>query len=205
MAVEKRKRRSPEETRRLVLETAAAELARTGGNLEMATLARMAGLSEGLAFHYFGNRAGLIAAVVEAFYDRYEAAVIDLRFAGATWQEREKQRVRALVEFYFEEDLTPVILTRLGSEPQVADVEARRSRRQIELAARNISRAQAAGDIPSDRDPEILGAMMLGALRWGVATLWNAKRQLPLDAVFAEIWAVIDAMSRAGQATRGRQ
>lgn len=46
---------------------------------------------------------------------------------------------------------------------------------------------------------------MLGALRWGVATLWSAKRQLPLDAVFAEIWAVVDAMSRAGQAMRERR
>ncbi len=194
----KRRRKSAEETRRQLLTVAADELVRTGGALEMAELAKRAGLSEGLAYHYFGNRAGVIAAVVDAYFDRYEDAVIDLNFEGATWQEREQKRVIELVRFYCDEPLTPVIFSRLGSETEVMTVETRRSERIIDLAAANISRAQEAGDIPRTRDPRILGAMMMGAIRWAIVAVWPSDGNLPSkDELVTEIWAGIEALSHA--------
>src|SRR5690554_5193406 len=60
-----------------LLAAAQTELIEGQGQLEMVAVARRAKVSAGLAYHYFGSKAGLIAAVVEAFYDRYDAAVID--------------------------------------------------------------------------------------------------------------------------------
>ena len=193
----KRKRRSAGETRALVVATAAAELAAGSGALEMASLAKKAGLSEGLAYHYFKNRAGVIAAVVDDFYDRFEERVIDIRFDGDTWQEREKQRVDALVEFYCEDPLTPVIFTRLGSEAEVVEVESRRAARQVDLAEENIRLAQAAGDISKHRDARLLGAMMLGGIRWAVLSALQDRHDLNKKHLKIEIWNAVGALSKS--------
>jgi AcrR family transcriptional regulator len=191
----KRKRRSAQETRDLLLKAAEAEMVEGGGMLEMATLARRAELSEGLAYHYFGNRAGVIAAVIDRFFDRYEATIIDVAFEGDTWQTREKCRVAALVKFYAENPLTLVIFSRLGSDAEVTEVESRRSRRQIDLAANNILRAQERGDIAKERDARLLGAMMLGAIRWAMMSAWQEPVAIDPDKLTAEIWNTIKAMS----------
>ena len=51
-----------------LLEAAEAELIASDGQMEMAAVARRAGVSVGLAYHHFGSKAGLVAAVVDAFY-----------------------------------------------------------------------------------------------------------------------------------------
>ncbi len=195
--VVKRKRRSAAETRALVVKKAAEELVVESGALEMATLAKKAGLSEGLAYHYFKNRAGVIAAVVDDFYDRFEERVIDIRFDGDTWQQREEKRVEALVDFYCEDPLTPVIFTRLGSEAEVVEVESRRAERQIDLAEENIRFAQQAGDISKDRDARLLGAMMLGGIRWAVLSALQGGGHLNKQHLKTEIWNAVEALSRS--------
>lgn len=65
-----------------LIDAAQRELILGQGQLEMLAVARRAGVSAGLAYHHFGSKAGLIAAVVEAFYDQLEAAA----FTGANCQ-----------------------------------------------------------------------------------------------------------------------
>ncbi|MBE7638291.1 TetR family transcriptional regulator [Sneathiella sp. P13V-1] len=195
MTEAKRKRRSAKETRSLIVQTAVKELVSGGGTLEMAALAKKAGLSEGLAYHYFGNRGGVVAAVVDDFYDRFEERVIDIRFEGEAWQQREEKRVSALIDFYFEEPLTPIIFNSLGSEAEVIEVEARRFKRQIDLAEQNIRDAQETGDIPDERDARMLGAMMLGAIRWGVMANLEISKDLDRTHLKTEIWMAVKAMS----------
>jgi len=190
-----RKRRSALETRALLLQTAATELIKNSGALEMTALATRAGLSEGLAYHYFGNRAGVIAAVVDAYYDRFEEAVIDVRFEGSTWREREQQRVEALVGFYYGDPLTPIIFACLGNEPEVVEVESRRFRRQSDLAAKNVSEAQKSGNISPQANPAILGAMMLGAIRWGIMNILQMEGTMSKEEAVQEIWSAVAAMS----------
>ncbi|MCG8493611.1 MAG: TetR/AcrR family transcriptional regulator [Sneathiellales bacterium] len=193
----KRRRRSAAETRAQLLKVAAKELVKNDGALEMVSLAQKAGLSEGLAYHYFGNRAGVIAAVVDDFFDRFEEQIIDVRFDGKTWQDRERQRVSAMISFYFSDPLTPIIFSRLGSDAEVAAVEARRARRQITLAEKNLNEAQKAGDVSKARDPRLMGAMMLGAIRWGIMTYWQSTEPNDQEALFEEIWAAVHALSQA--------
>ncbi|MEH6403665.1 MAG: TetR/AcrR family transcriptional regulator [Sneathiella sp.] len=191
-----RRRRSAIETRAHLLQAAAVELIKNSGGLEMTALAKRAGLSEGLAYHYFGNRAGVIAAVVDAFYDRYEEAVIDVRFVGKSWSIRERQRVTALVSFFYDDPLTPIIFANLGNEPEVVEVESRRFRRQTDLAAKNVREAQKNGDIDPQVNPAILGAMMLGAIRWGIMNMLQTSDRMPKEEANQEIWSAIDAMSQ---------
>ncbi len=192
----RKRRRSSNDTRMLIISIAASELIETKGALEMSELAKHAKLSEGLAYYYFGNRAGVIAAVVDAFYDRYEEKVIAMRFEGATWQIREQQRVKSSVEFFFNEPLTSVVFSYLSNEPEVVGVEKSRFRRQIELTEQNILEAQANGHIAKNVDAGLLGAMMHGAIRWGIMKLLQSSGKLTQEDAAEEIWLAIKAMSR---------
>jgi len=99
-------------TRERLIDAAQAELIQGQGQLEMQAVAKRAQVSIGLAYHHFGSKAGLIAAVVEAFYGRLDAAA----FTGAklpttTWVEREKGRIAATVRFHYAD---PVALLVIG-------------------------------------------------------------------------------------------
>jgi TetR/AcrR family transcriptional regulator, repressor for neighboring sulfatase len=60
----KRRRRTPEEARRLILETAQALIARTGPEgLRLQDIAAAAGISHPLILHHFGSREGLVRAL----------------------------------------------------------------------------------------------------------------------------------------------
>lgn len=60
----KRVRRTPEETRRLILDAARAAIARSGPEgLRLHDIAIAAGVSHPLILHHFGNRAGLVRAL----------------------------------------------------------------------------------------------------------------------------------------------
>jgi len=60
----KRRRRTPEEARRLILETAQALIASTGPQgLRLQDIAAAAGISHPLILHHFGSREGLVRAL----------------------------------------------------------------------------------------------------------------------------------------------
>jgi AcrR family transcriptional regulator len=76
----RRVRRSPEEARRLILETAQALIARTGPEgLRLQDIAAEAGISHPLILHHFKSRAGLVRALTRQaaaeFKDRLVAAM----------------------------------------------------------------------------------------------------------------------------------
>ncbi len=59
-------------TRERLIRAAQEELIQSHGHLEMQAVAKRAQVSVGLAYHHFGSKAGLIAAVVEEFYSRLD-------------------------------------------------------------------------------------------------------------------------------------
>ena len=62
----RRVRRTPEEAKRLILETAQALVARTGPQgLRLQDIAAEAGISHPLILHHFGSREGLVRALIE--------------------------------------------------------------------------------------------------------------------------------------------
>lgn len=180
-----------ERARKRLLQAAAEELIDNRGWLEMAAVARRAGVSVGLPYRYFGTRSGLLTTVVELFYDRLDNAVLHASFPGQSWYEREHERTSAWVRFLFDEPLAPIVLGPLARDADVAAVEAQRLDAAIERGARNIGHGQAEGDLPSGRDPRLLAAAVLGGMRTtvGVALTWQPR---PDPALIAnELWAFV--------------
>ena len=183
--------------RERLLEAAREELISGGGALEVAPLAERAGLSVGLLYRHFGSKAGLAAAVVEDFYDRHDAAVMDLNPApGADWATRERLRTELTVDFHYRDPLAPVVLSRLAREPEVAAVEAERVARHVRLAARNIEIGQRDGELPAELDAGLVGAMVLGGVRQVLAEALSRRRRPARDALVDELWRFIVAAVR---------
>ncbi|TWP52726.1 TetR/AcrR family transcriptional regulator [Lentzea tibetensis] len=179
-----------EAARDRILAAAAEELAETG-DIEVASVARRAGVSAGLPYRYFGTRSGLVSAVVSAFYDRLDDAVTNREFDGETWYDRERARVMAWVGHLYDEPLAPVVLSGLGADADAAGIEMRRLHAAIERGARNIARGQRDGDLPYDRDPELFVAAVLGGVRTAVAVALARTPRPDRARVAAELWAFV--------------
>lgn len=172
--------------------------------MEIAAVAARAGVSVGLNYHHFGSKAGLLAAVVDDFYDRYDAAVIDVNpLPGADWATRERRRVGLLVDFLLCEPLAPLVLARLSGEPEVAAVEARRLARHIELGAGNIALAQRRRQLPADCDPRLLIAMVMGGLRQAIGQVFAGRIERDAATLAEELWALIARTAGAGDGRAG--
>ena len=91
-----------EATRQKLLEAACQELIENEGALEVAKVAQRVGLSVGVIYRHYGSRAGLIAAVIEDFYERHDAYVMEVNPAPkASWAEREKFRIQREIGFCY--------------------------------------------------------------------------------------------------------
>ena len=174
-------------TRARLLEAAQGALIEGGGAAEIGAIAERAGVSAGLAYHHFGSKDGLIAAVVEDFYARY-AAIANARYEGESWAEREIQRTRAGVDFLVEHPFTPTLYGALGRASAVVNVERACMADLIDAGARNIARGQADGDLPRQVDPSLAAAFVLGGTREAVAAaLAGEQRPDPLGLARA-VW-----------------
>jgi AcrR family transcriptional regulator len=178
-------------SRAVLIEAAAAALIDGKGAFEIQDVARRAQVSVGLAYHRFGSKAGLIAAVVDHFYDELERAIDLGDFGEEDWAVREHERLSRLVRFLYEHDLATIIFSTLTREPQVAVVEAERWRDLIDAAARNLRGGQSRGEIAGRHDPGIMGAMILGAVRHAVGHALAATPRPTAAALTRELWTFI--------------
>jgi AcrR family transcriptional regulator len=172
------------------LRAAVEELAETGG-LEVAAVARRAGASTGLPYRYFGTRSGLLIAVLEDFYQRLDAAASMREYTASTWAARERQRIRDWVAFLYAEPLAPVVLGGLVGDAEVVAANTRQLHRLIELGARNIARAQRAGELPADRDPEFLAAATLGGTNTLVSVALTRTPRPPATDLINQLWSFV--------------
>jgi AcrR family transcriptional regulator len=182
-------------TRARLFEAARSELIERRGRLEVESVARRAGVSVGLIYRHFGSKAGLVSAVVQAFYKRFEDEVITSNPApGAEWIAREQMRTVHAVAFHYEDPLAPVVLSRLHLDPAVAALEARELNAHIELAAANVAYGQRAGLVPADLDAHFAAAMVLGGLRRVLADALGREPRPAQRDVAAELWRFVAAI-----------
>jgi AcrR family transcriptional regulator len=186
-----------------ILAAAAQQLAEEG-HVEVARVAARAGVSDGLPYRYFGNRSGLIAAVVEDFHLRLSEAVVYADFPGATWQDRERQRVTAWVHFLYNDPLSPAVLNGVGGDPEVAAGWQRRLALAVEMGSRNIAKGQRAGDLPKGNDPTLLAATVLGGVQSAVAIALATDPRPPEPKVATTLWTFVRAAAEATPAPEGR-
>ena len=120
--------RDPEATRAKILAAAKQLLCDGEGVVEMSWVAKAAGVSQGLAYHYFDSKEGLLSAVVNDFYDRVEDAVLMARLdEESDWEVREKARTQSYIEFLIDDPLGRIVITKLAGTPAVAAVETSRT------------------------------------------------------------------------------
>jgi AcrR family transcriptional regulator len=176
-----------------LMAAAAVELRKGDGDFEMSAVARTAGVSVGLAYHYFGSKAGLIAAVVEQFYEELDQEVMMAKFGLRDWREREKLRVERNVAFHYRHPLAPVVLRRLRREPSVIEIERERVARQVEEGTRNIISAQKQGTVVKNIDPAAATAFTLAGIRALISqALEHPPEQRPSEQELANtIWRLV--------------
>lgn len=177
-------------TRTRLIEAAQGALVEGGGAAEIGAIAVRAGVSAGLAYHHFGSKDGLIAAVVEDFYARYQA-IANARYGGESWAEREIQRTRAVVDFLVEHPFTPTLYGPLGRSSAVVDAESACMAGLIDAGARNIAQGQAEGDLPRQVDPALAAAFVLGGMRQAVAGALVSEEKPDPVALARSVWILI--------------
>lgn len=149
-----------------LVHAAQEELIASHGLLEMQAVAKRAKVSVGLAYHHFGSKAGLIAAVVEGFYNRLEATAFSpSKLVSPDWAGREKERIAAYVAFHYDHPFAPLVVGPLSRAAEVLDVEQAFTRRQLTAGAYNLRAGQRDGVIPADLDPRLTIALLIGGIR----------------------------------------
>lgn len=167
-------------------------------------MARRAGTSVGLPYRYFGSRSGLLGAVLTDFYDRLDDAVMERKFPGEHWMDREHARLIAWVNFLYDDPLTAIALGRGTGDAEVASVALGHLQRAIELGTRNMAHGQRTGDVPADRDPALLAAAVLGGVHITVVSAVTAQPRTDRQLVITELWRFIaGAIGRPEYALEG--
>jgi len=173
-----------------LIRAAEKELIRNHGHLEMQSVSKRAQVSVGLAYHHFGSKAGLIAAVVEAFYGRLDEEVFKgAKFPSEGWADREKQRIALYVAFHYDHPFAPLVIGALSRAPEVLDVETAFTNRQLAGGALMIQTAQRDGVIPNHIDPHLTIALMIGGIRQALIGALIGKRRPDPGKLTDEIWA----------------
>ena len=181
---------TPIKTRERLIRAAEKELIRNHGHLEMQAVAKRAQVSVGLAYHHFGSKAGLIAAVVEAFYSRLDEVVFnDAGLPSERWADRERRRIEAYIAFHYDHPFAPLVIGALSRAPEVLDVERAFTNRQLAGGARMLEAAQRKGFVPDHIAPDLTIALMIGGIRQALIGVLMSEQRPDPKKLTDEIWA----------------
>lgn len=157
-------------TRQRLLDAARALLIEGDGALELADVAQRANVSPGLPYRYFESKSALVVSIVDAFYDDLERASYHPTFEEVSddWWERERARVRRMVDFFYENPLSPLIVSGLAGDADVMLAQRTRMVRHQRGAAANIDRGKALGKIPHRLPSGLTAAFLMAGMHQGL-------------------------------------
>jgi AcrR family transcriptional regulator len=156
----------------------------------MQAVAKRALVSVGLAYHHFGSKAGLIAAVVEAFYNRLDGEVFnDTCRPPESWANRERRRIAAYIAFHYDHPFAPLVIGALSRAPEVLDVERAFTNNQLARGAHMLEAAQRDGFVPDHIDPHLTIALMIGGIRQALIRALMSEQRPDPEKLTDEIWA----------------
>ena len=177
-----------------LIQAAQEELVLGSGRLEMQAVAKRAQVSVGLAYHHFGSKAGLIAAVVEAFYSQLDVAAFEgFNMPSVAWADREQARILAYIQFHYSHPLAALMVGALSRSPEVQDVEVAFTRKQLAGGARMIAAAQTQGILSDHLDPALTIALMVGGIRQALHEALTQDPRPNPQALADQIWAFMAA------------
>ena len=116
-------------TRDRIVAAALEALVEGDGKFEIGDVARRAKVSVGLAYHYFGSKVGLIAALITDFHNRHEAVVNQSFDKSLPWPVREKARLKLNIDFLYSDPVAPVMMGKLGGSAEVTAIDLGAARR----------------------------------------------------------------------------
>lgn len=187
--------------RERILAAAMMELIDGDGDFEIADVARRAGVSVGLAYHYFGSKAGLITVLIGDYHDRHQAVVNRSVDPSLPWPIQAKARLKANVDFLYADPFTRLIMSKLRSSAEVIAIDTGRRTLAIELAGRNIANGQKQGYISAKIDPVVAGAAIVGGINQVVAYALSSPKRPSASVLTERLWTFISgAVSLTPQA-----
>lgn len=188
-------------TAQRLLDAAEKELISNGGHLEMAPVAKRARASVGLAYHHFGSKTGLIAGVVDRFYEPLrEIALGDAIPVDLEWPQREHARMKATTDYFYDHQLAPLIAGRLAREPEVLDIEKAHMDQLLALGARNIGQGQKSGFVSPDLDPKVTVAILMGGHRLALDQALLADPRPDRSQLVEQVWRFTAQALQLGRA-----
>ena len=181
-------------TRERLLAVAMEQAVASKGHVELAEVARQAGVVQGVVHRYFGSKSGLISAMVDDYYDRFHKQVLELYLNDTgDWAVHERLRLRMGIQFHYAEPLSAVLHSTFVRDPVVARKEAQRIDGVVDLTARGIVRAQRRGELPRHVDPELAGAAMFGAMQAVLSRALNRPRRPSPEQLETILWQQVAA------------
>lgn len=181
----------------MILKAAKTCLIEGQGSFEMLDVTDRAGVSEGLVYHYFKSKAGLITAIVTEFYEGYSGVANRHVSRDIPWLEREEARLREVVAFLYSDPLAPLLLGGLNGLPEAAQVEMNIRADIAARSIRNVQSGQQQGVIPEDIDATIAGPATIGAMNQVIVHALSQEPRPPEEHVTQEVWRIIRAIVAA--------
>ena len=169
-AAASRKRVQSERSRERLIDAATRLFAERGyRDASVQAIGEAAGISRGSIFWHFGSKEGLLWAVVQRAFTRWEAEILVPEVAGARGEEAIARALRAHRRFLTEEGSTLRLLfvlmfEALGPRPELAGEFARLHRDLRALATPWLVQAAAEGEFRADVDPRTIVTLIVGTL-----------------------------------------
>jgi AcrR family transcriptional regulator len=181
-------------TRQRLLDVARKLALSSHGDVELAKVAEAAGVVPSLVHRYFGSKSGLVGALVDDFFRRFHAEVMDVYLDDqGTWAEHERIRLERGVRFHYAEPFAAVLYGSLTRDPEVARKQTGHILFIVDRAARSVRKAQKRGELPVGVDPRMAGAAMFGTMQYVMVEAFTRTPRPSAERVIEFLWQQIAA------------
>jgi AcrR family transcriptional regulator len=198
VAVTGRKAEQSLKTRRSLIEAATGLFAHNGyRDTSIQQIADTAGISRGSIFWHFGSKEGLLWAVAEELFARWEHEILVPEVGEATGIEAVRRSLDAHRAFLTGETdahrLFYVLLgDALGPRADLADEFARLHGHFKKLGAAWIGLGVDKGEVRADADPEALAVAIVGALGGIAYQYLLSPEEIDLERLYEELGRVLE-------------
>lgn len=167
----RRTRAEMEETRATLLATARGVFSERGyADTSMDDLTAQAGLTRGALYHHFGDKQGLLAAVVASIDAEMDARLQALSDTAQTPWEGFRQRCRAYLEMALEPDYQRIVLR---DAPAVLGGTSTDAQRHCIASIQALLERLIEQGVVAEADPQALASLVYGSL--AEAAVWIAQ------------------------------
>ena len=193
-----RKREQSQESRKRLIDAATGLFAERGyRDASVQAIGEAAGISRGSIFWHFGSKEGLLWAVVQRAFTRWETDALVPDVGDARGVEAIRRALRSHRRFLAEDAgtlrlLFVLMFEALGPRPELADEFARLHRDLRTLATPWVRAAVQRGEFRDDVDPETVVALITGALGGIVYQYLLDPDGLDLDRCYADLERVLE-------------